>query len=67
MTTVFKKKTNRKPGHENKNSFFRKGVSGDWRNYFDSECVEFFRNEKQGRWNSILIKMGYENQPNWSL
>lgn len=30
----------RKPGQEDKESFFRKGVIGDWRNYLDAETNE---------------------------
>lgn len=32
----------RRPGQEDRDSFFRKGISGDWRNYFSSDNLESF-------------------------
>ena len=32
----------REPGTENRNSHFRKGTVGDWRNHFDAEATEVF-------------------------
>ena len=32
----------RKPGEEDKKSFFRKGVAGDWMEYFDMDTLEAF-------------------------
>ncbi len=34
----------RKPGSEDKGSFFRKGISGDWRNHFSAEEIKVFNN-----------------------
>jgi hypothetical protein len=36
----FEKWSGRKPGHEDKLSFFRKGVAGDWRSMLDPGAVE---------------------------
>src|SRR5205823_6449212 len=45
----------RSPGQENRRSFFRKGVAGDWRNHFSSEIEAEFR-KKSGGW---LDRLGY--------
>ena len=33
---------NRNPGEEDRQSFYRKGISGDWKNYFSNEAIEVF-------------------------
>ena len=66
MRHSFESKSGRKPGQEKKDSFLRKGVVGDWRNYFNEECVIAFRNEKEGRWNRLLVEMGYESSLDWN-
>jgi hypothetical protein len=45
----------RSPGEENRLSFFRKGVVGDWRNHFSAEANAVFR-ERAGAW---LDRLGY--------
>jgi hypothetical protein len=45
----------RHPGQENRRSFFRKGVAGDWRNHFSSELDAEFR-KHSGGW---LDRLGY--------
>ena len=45
----------RSPGQENRRSFFRKGVTGDWRNHFSAEIEAEFR-KKSGGW---LDRLGY--------
>jgi hypothetical protein len=62
---AFEAKSKRKPGQERKDSVLRKGITGDWRNYFDEECVDIFKHEKKGRWNRLVIDMGYENNLDW--
>lgn len=57
----FKTQTNRKPGEENSKSFLRKGISGDWKNYFTKQSAEVF-NKYAGK---TLINLGYEKDSSW--
>ena len=57
----FKNLTKRNQGEENKHSFLRKGISGDWKNKFSSEAKQVF-NEFAGK---ELIKLGYEVDDSW--
>lgn len=57
----FKNQTNRNRGQEDKGSFLRKGISGDWKNYFTQESANIF-NIYSG---DMLIKLGYEKDDNW--
>jgi len=57
----FKKLTKRNPGEENRHSFLRKGIAGDWKNYFSKEAKEVF-NYFAGK---HLIKAGYEIDDSW--
>jgi Sulfotransferase domain len=45
----------RSRGQENRDSFFRKGIAGDWRNYLSDEMNKMFQ-EKAGEW---LARFGY--------
>lgn len=47
--------------------FFRKGVSGDWKNYFNSRTIDLFKNSMGGRWNEFLVSSGYEKDELWDL
>lgn len=51
----------RKPGEEDANSFFRKGIAGDWKNVFTGRDKEVFK-EAAG---DLLVKFGYEKDDNW--
>jgi len=51
----------RAPGSSDPKSFYRYGVPGDWRNYFDSESAALF-NELAGEW---LIRLGYAETSDW--
>lgn len=51
----------RNEGDENSSSFYRKGVSGDWKNYFDDEITQLFKEEI----GQLLIDVGYEEDFNW--
>ncbi|MEQ8240957.1 MAG: sulfotransferase domain-containing protein [Cyclobacteriaceae bacterium] len=53
--------TGRKEGESNNESFFRKGISGDWKNHFDDELKEIYKKEI----GDFLIAEGYEKNDNW--
>ena len=57
----FKNQTKRNPGEENKKSFLRKGIAGDWKNYFNKESVNLF----DKYYGDMLIKLGYEDNRDW--
>ena len=61
----FESLTKRKRGEENKNSFYHKGIIGDWKNYFDEECIQLFQNAHDNKWNKLLINLCYEKSFNW--
>ena len=52
----FSKIIGRNPGQEDRSSFFRKGIVGDWRNHFSIEGEAAFR-EQAGAW---LKELGYQ-------
>jgi hypothetical protein len=51
----------RKRGQEDSSSFFRKGVAGDWKNYFTEKDKRIFQEEA----GDLLVKLGYEQDNNW--
>lgn len=53
----------RKPGEENNNSHFRKGIVGDWKNHLKPAHVARLK-EVAGQ---QLIDLGYEKDNDWSL
>ncbi len=57
----------RPAGMEDNNSFFRKGIAGDWVNYFDEEIIDLVKTVHNGRWNRLLVYLGYEKSLDWSL
>jgi hypothetical protein len=57
----FRNQSGRNPGDENKLSFLRKGIAGDWKNYFSKEAGQVF-NKFAG---NELIKLGYETDDSW--
>lgn len=57
----FTKRAGRKPGEEDIASHYRKGISGDWRNYFTPKITQEFKN----RFGQVLIDTGYEKDLNW--
>lgn len=61
----FETKSGRKSGEENQKSPMRKGITGDWRNYFNQELIFDFKTAKKGRWNQLLVEMEYENRLDW--
>ncbi len=53
----FKKITGgRNQGVEDQNAHYRKGISGDWRNYFDESLITYFREVTR----DLLEVLGYE-------
>ena len=57
----FENQTKRKQGEEDKASFLRKGVSGDWKNYFGPKEKQQFKDYT----GDMLIRLGYEKDSNW--
>ncbi|MCP5045724.1 MAG: sulfotransferase domain-containing protein [bacterium] len=57
----FEKMAGREPGIENPNRFSRKGIAGDWKNYFSREAAEMF-DHYAGK---TLIEIGYEKNSDW--
>ena len=58
----FQSVAKRNPGSEHRNQFLRKGISGDWKNYFNREAIEIF-NYYGG---PTLIDAGYEQDDSWT-
>lgn len=56
-----KQMTGRKPGEEDKVSFIRKGIVGDWKNHFTTESAQVF-NDLAG---DMLIELAYEPDNSW--
>jgi len=57
----FKNLSGREKGIEDKKSFLRKGISGDWKTHFSLEAKQIF-NYYAG---DILIGFGYEKDDSW--
>ena len=57
----FVNRAGRKPGEEDISSHYRKGISGDWRNYFTDRIKMVFKQE----FGQHLIETGYEKDLNW--
>jgi hypothetical protein len=52
----------REKGEEDVTDHFRKGVPGDWKNHFTEEHVSAFKD----RYNDLLLKLGYEEDADWT-
>ncbi|GAK55758.1 sulfotransferase [Candidatus Vecturithrix granuli] len=57
----FESVTGRKRGDEDITLHQRKGIAGDWRNYFSERIKEEFKR----RFGNVLIQTGYERDDNW--
>lgn len=57
----FERWAGRKPGEEQLGSFFRKGVSGDWKHVFNARDREVYRRHAGG----LLAELGYETDADW--
>jgi len=53
--------TGRNAGDENQKSFYRKGISGDWKSYFTEDHKKIFKDIA----GDLLIKLGYEKDYHW--
>jgi hypothetical protein len=53
--------TGRTQGQEDRSSFVRKGIAGDWRNHFTRETAELF-DRLAG---DTLVRLGYEPDRSW--
>ncbi len=51
----------RERGQEDTSSFYRKGIAGDWRNYFTERDREIYKDEA----GELLIRLGYERDLDW--
>jgi hypothetical protein len=51
----------RMPGEEDVHSHHRKGVPGDWKNYFNDAHKAYFKK----RWGNLLIQLRYETSDEW--
>ena len=56
MENSFHTRTGRSPGEEDQHSKFRKGIVGDWKNYFTARVEREFRT----RYGDLLRCLGYE-------
>lgn len=61
----FERSSGRKRGEEDKKSFYRKGIIGDWKNYFDEDCVNAFKAAHGGKLQTLLVLLGYEKDDAW--
>ena len=57
----FQQQTKRNPGQQDAASNKRKGIVGDWRNYFGIEAAEIFERYTKG----LLVDLGYERDKEW--
>src|ERR671917_544784 len=57
----FERASNRRQGEEDPNSFFRKGVVGDWREVFTERDRELYKDLAGER----LVEFGYETSYDW--
>src|SRR5918998_530343 len=51
----------RERGQEDTSSFYRKGIAGDWKNYFTEEDRQIYKEEA----GELLIRLGYERDLDW--
>lgn len=57
----FKKLSGRNQGEENKLAHYRKGISGDWKHYFNDHIIAEFKKET----GDLMEILGYESDTNW--
>ena len=59
--SIFETSTGRQRGEEDVNAHLRKGIAGDWRNYFTESVKTQFKKQ----YGKLLIDTGYEKDLNW--
>lgn len=57
----FTSRSGRVPGEEDKYSHYRKGITGDWKNYFDRTTGQVF----EETFPNLLSSLGLEKDSNW--
>ena len=57
----FESLSGRPPGQEDPNSYYRKGVAGDWAEHFTPDLKTEFKR----RFGELLIQTGYESDLDW--
>ena len=57
----FESRAGRRKGDEDIHSHLRKGIVGDWKNYFSDQVKVAFKN----KYGKMLIQTGYEKDENW--
>jgi len=57
----FRNVTGRRPGEEDRASFARKGVAGDWKNHFTPDACDIFMRHA----GDLLVELGYEHDDSW--
>jgi lipopolysaccharide transport system ATP-binding protein len=57
----FEARAGRKPGEEDQSAHERKGIAGDWRNYFTDSLAKEFKD----RFGEHLVATGYEKDDRW--
>lgn len=57
----FERLSGRKRGEEDRFAHYRKGVPGDWRNYFDDTIIARFKDVTS----DLVTRLGYENDLTW--
>jgi len=58
---VFEKKAKRIKGVEDAKSHYRKGIAGDWKNYFTPKLKEAFKK----KWGKLLMQLKYAKDLDW--
>ncbi len=51
----------RKQGEEDTHSHYRRGLPGDWKNHFNVDHKQYFKNH----FGHLLIKLNYETGEDW--
>ena len=57
----FSFRSGRQRGEEDRYSFLRKGIIGDWRNHLDPDQINLFKAVT----GDLLIRLGYESSNDW--